>query len=83
MPRALALPAAGAAGLLESALEALDAAAGIDELLLPRVERMAVRADLDVELGFDRTRLERVPAGTGHVRDHILGMDLRLHPRPG
>src|SRR4029079_19331888 len=33
-----------------AALEALDAAAGVDQLLPARVERVAVRADLDVDL---------------------------------
>ena len=42
----------GAAGLLESPLEALDAAARVDELLLPRIERVALRADLDAQLGL-------------------------------
>src|SRR3954470_14898279 len=45
------LAAAGTAGLLEAALEALDPTTGVHELLLARVERVAVRADLDVELG--------------------------------
>ena len=51
------LAAACAAGALEPALEALDAAAGVHELLLARVERVAGRADLDVELGLRRARL--------------------------
>src|ERR687887_2510765 len=51
-----------AAGLLEAALEALDAAAGVHQLLLARVERVAVRTHLDVELGLGGTRRERVPA---------------------
>src|SRR3954451_11360298 len=38
------------AGLLEPALEALDAAARVHQLLLAGVERMACRADLDVDL---------------------------------
>src|SRR3954465_11424594 len=42
-------------------LEALHPAAGVHELLLARVERMAVGADLDVEIGLRRPRLERVP----------------------
>ena len=48
------LSALGAPGLspLEAALEALDTPAGVDELLLARVERVAVRADLDVQLGL-------------------------------
>src|SRR6266540_7461186 len=44
------LSATRAAGLLEPALEALDTAARVHQLLLARVERVAVRADLDVQL---------------------------------
>src|SRR6266498_1182867 len=46
------LTAAGGAGLLEPALETLHPAAGIHQLLLARVEGVAVRADLDVQLRF-------------------------------
>src|SRR6266566_852704 len=77
------LGAAGAAGLLEPALEALDASARVDQLLLARVERVAVGADLDVQLGLRGAGLERVPAGTGDGREDVVGMDLRLHPNPG
>jgi hypothetical protein len=38
------------AGLLETPLEALDPAAGVHQLLLARVERVAIRADLDMEV---------------------------------
>src|SRR5258705_6629473 len=62
-----------------AALEALDAATGIDELLAARVERMAVRADLDVDLGLGRSRRELVSAGAADVRLDVLGMDLGLH----
>src|ERR671939_517797 len=78
MGLATALSAAGAAGLLEPPLEALDAAAGVEELLLARVERVAVRADLDVQLGLRRSRLERVPARAGDRRQDVLGMDAGL-----
>src|SRR6266542_5097673 len=71
--------ARGAAGLLEAPLEALDAAAGVDELLLPRVERMAVRADLDVQLGLGGPHLELVPARAANGRQYVLGMDVGLH----
>src|SRR5690349_13182931 len=54
--------ARGALGLLETPLEPLEAAACVDELLLARVERVAVRADLDVQLRLRRTGRERVPA---------------------
>ena len=42
--------ARGAPALGDSALEALDPATGIDQLLLAGVERVAGRADLDVDL---------------------------------
>ena len=50
--------ALGALGALEALLEPLDPAAGVYELLLARIERVAVRADLDMELGLRRPRLE-------------------------
>src|SRR5215210_2378602 len=73
------LPAAGAAGALQAPLEALHPAAGVDQLLLARVERVAVRADLDVHLGPRRPRLELVPAGAADGRKDVLGVDFRLH----
>src|SRR5688500_19586702 len=50
--------AALAATFRGAALEPLDAAAGVHELLTTRVEGMTVRADLDVQLGLGRTRGE-------------------------
>src|SRR6059058_4944609 len=73
------LAAARAAGLLEAALEALDTAARVHQLLLARVERVALAADLDVQLRLGGTRLERVPAGAVHVREDVLGVDVGLH----
>src|SRR5215469_14792008 len=73
------LAAAGAVGALQATLEALDAAARVHELLLARVERVALRADLDVELGLGRAGLERVPAGARHRGDDVLGMNIGLH----
>src|SRR5436305_13309209 len=49
---AVARGALRALGPLEPLLEALEASARVDELLLARVERVAVRADLDVQLGL-------------------------------
>src|SRR5262249_3918042 len=69
----------GAAGLLEAALETLDAAARVHELLLARVEGVALRADLDVQLRRGGTRHERVPAGAVNGGENVLGMDLGLH----
>src|SRR3954465_3278462 len=75
------LSAAGAAGLLETTLEALDPTAGIHELLLARIERVALRADLDVQLLLGGARRELVPAGAGDVSEDVLGMNLCLHGR--
>src|SRR5689334_13819598 len=68
-----------AAGALQAALEALDATARVHELLLARVERVALRADLDVQLGLRRAGLERVSAGARHRGDDVLGMDAGFH----
>src|SRR5262245_65124072 len=77
----LLVGAAARAGLLEAALEALHPTAGVHELLLPGVERVALGADLHVELFLRRARPELVPAGAGHVREDVLGMDVGLHRR--
>ena len=69
----------GAAGLLEPPLEALDPAARVHELLLARVEGVAFGADLHVQLRLGRTGRELVAARAAHVRDDVLGMDVRLH----
>src|SRR5947208_16070005 len=67
------------AGLLEPPLEALDPAAGVHQLLLARVERVAVRADLDVQLRLRRAREKLVAAGAANVSDDVLGMDAGFH----
>src|SRR5918992_1505977 len=61
------------------ALEAFDPAPGVDQLLLARVEGMALVAQLDVQLGLDRPGRERVPARTRHPRLHVVGMNSLLH----
>jgi hypothetical protein len=71
--------AAAGAGALEPALEALYPAARVDELLLPRVERVAVRADLDVQLGLRGTRLKLVAAGAANDGGDVLRMNAGLH----
>src|SRR5687768_9815449 len=56
-------------GLLQAVLlaEAVDAAARVHDLLLARVERVAVRADFDLEVGAERrARLEGVATTAGH-----------------
>src|SRR6266404_3424236 len=70
-----------ALGLFEALLEALEASTRVDELLLAGVERVAGRADLDVQLGLRGTRGERVPAAAVHGGEDVLGMNLGLHGR--
>src|SRR3954449_8067692 len=70
---------AGLLRLLELPLEALDPAARVHQLLLAGVERVACRADLDVQLGLGRTGLELVAARAAHGREHVFGMDPGLH----
>src|SRR5207253_1574072 len=53
--------------------------AGVHQLLLARVERVALAADLDVQLRLRGTRLERVPARAVHVREDVLRVDVGLH----
>src|SRR3954452_6146071 len=76
--RRLALVAAGAA-LSGAALEALHAATRVDQLLLARVERVAVGADLHVDLVLGRARRELVAARTADVGLDVLRMDVGLH----
>src|SRR4051794_23739974 len=76
--RRVALPRSGcAAGL--AAAEALDAAAGVHQLLPARVERVAVGADLDVDLCLRGASRELVPARAAHVSLYVVGVDLGLH----
>src|ERR671936_727610 len=75
-PMALNSALAGA-GALEAALEALDATAGIDQLLLAGVEGMASGADLDVQLGLRRARDDHVAAGDER-NDPLAGLERDL-----
>src|ERR1700683_5587115 len=70
-----------ARGLAEALLEPRDATAGVQDLLLARVERVAVRADLGVDrtAGRGAPGGKRVPAATGHRSDVVLRVDVSLH----
>src|SRR6185369_95065 len=69
---------AGLAGVLLT--EFVDAAAGVDDLLLARIERMAVRADFDLQVVTEgRARVEGVPAAAGHRDLFVLGVDSVFH----
>src|SRR5215218_11096004 len=72
-------PGRSAAAAGGAPAEALNAAAGVHELLAARVEGMAVRADLDVQLRLRGTRPELVAAGAADVRGDVLGMNVCLH----
>src|SRR5215475_7941725 len=71
----------GCRGLAEPPLEPRDATAGVEDLLLARVERVAVRAHVGVDHAVRRggPRHERVPAATGHGGDLVGRVNVRLH----
>jgi hypothetical protein len=60
--------------------EFVDAAAGVDGLLLARVERMAVRAHFDLQILAQRgARQEIIPAGAGDRDFFVFGMNAGFH----
>src|SRR6266542_6946350 len=70
----------GAGGTLEPLLEPLDLAGRVDDRLLAGVERVAVAAHVDPELGprgADRER--RAARGAVHLGLVVLGMDAVFH----
>jgi hypothetical protein len=76
------LPSQSGSGILAAVLlaEALDAAGGIHDLLLARVERMAGRADFDVQrLAVGRAGVELVAAATSHLDLVVLRVNAFLH----
>src|SRR5712692_4781391 len=64
--------------------EALDAAGGVNELLLAGEEGMAVRADFHAQhVALDgRTSLKRVAAGAVHRNGMIVGVNTGFHGVP-
>src|SRR5690606_19351032 len=72
-------------GLLAVArLEPGHAAAGVHDLLLARVERVAGAADVGADLAgrLGAARGEGVTAGAGDLGDDVLGVDTGLHDAP-
>ena len=71
----------GAFGFFTVALvEAVDTSRGINELLLAGKERVAVRADFDVQvLAQRRAGPEGVPAGTDHRDLVVIRMYFSFH----
>src|ERR1700759_4130998 len=68
-----------AATLGHAPLEALNATTGVDQLLLARIERVAGRADLDVNLVLRRAGHELVAARAADVSVYVFGMNFGLH----
>jgi hypothetical protein len=63
-------------------LEALDAAGSVQELLLPREERMALGTHFDPDLRLGRSGVNDLAAIAGDRRIHVLGMNASLHGAP-
>ena len=59
--------------------EAIDAAGRVHELLRARVERVAVRAHVDLEVAARRPGHEGVAAGAAHRRGRVIGMNAFFH----
>jgi hypothetical protein len=64
---------------VETLLEAVNASAGINQLLLAGKERVALGANFDLQLGLDRPRLKRLTAYATDDGLAIFGMDLFFH----
>ena len=61
-------------------VEFVDATRGVEDLLLARVERMAVRADFDRKVvSQSRPRLECVPARAGDADFFVFRMRIGFH----
>lgn len=65
--------------LAELLSETLDASGSVDQALLAGEERMALRADVRVDLRLSRAGLERIAAGALHRRRMVFGMDIGFH----
>ena len=63
----------------ETLVEALNTSAGVDQLLLTSVERMALGANFDVDLGLGGTSLDDVAASAGDGAVNVVRMDTLFH----
>ena len=63
----------------ETLVEALNTSAGVNQLLLTSVERMALGANFDVDLRLGGTSLDDVTASAGDGAVNVIRMDTLLH----
>ena len=63
----------------ETLVEALNTSAGVDQLLLTSVERMALGANFDVDLRLGGTSLNDVAARAGDGAVNVVRMDTLFH----
>ena len=63
----------------EALVEALNTSAAVNQLLLTSVERMALGANFDVDLGFGGTSLDDVAASAGDGAVNVVRMDTLFH----
>ena len=63
----------------EALVEALNTSAAVNQLLLTSVERMALGANFDVDLGLGRTSLNDVAASTSDGAVNVVRMDTLFH----
>src|SRR5262245_47804900 len=63
-------------------VEALHAASGVENALLSREERVALRADVNLELRLGAADLKGVAARAGDGRLDVVWMDVGLHATP-
>ena len=63
----------------EALVEALNTSAAVNQLLLTSVERMALGANFDVDLGLGGTSLDDVAASTGDGAVNVVRMDTLFH----
>ena len=65
--------------MAETLVEALNTSAGVNQLLLASVERMALGANFDVDLRLGGTSLDDVAACAGDGAVNVVRMDTLFH----
>src|SRR6476646_4270407 len=80
--RLLGLSLLAGLGEVVAPVEALHTASSVENALRPREERVALRADVNLELSLRAANLEGVAAGAGDGRLDVVWMDVGLHATP-